>query len=420
VALIIAPGQAMNVQASAGCAARNQSRSAPSPTIDPRDYIECYDTATSTFSTIGSSTSFNDQAVKITTAEVLPVIEAAIADRYQHEIAPLLRAAYSGASWGGTTVLPFALTFANPVAAASYAPGVTHNAQGILPLSYSETAPNSGVPCTPSAAEPRCQPLFVAWTGGTLSGPSINSPSCTVVTGATTRLDCTFYYTCNLVLCTPPTLNYTIQAQAANVGVSLRQINMSAPIGGANVTATLGNATGTLNSSGSASLTLTGTATPDGSGGFLSALLGNTFCGLPLISPVLGCKQSLISVPIGVLADHPIVDLNNATYGWFLRNKWHEVSYYAVAPGIVPSGARACATATTCLQVTHHPNDGKPRGVLIFAGRKLGTQARPPTLVTDLLEGANADGASPFELRSATLTINRTFNDHFAVIDSNP
>ncbi|TMI34583.1 MAG: hypothetical protein E6H41_12740, partial [Betaproteobacteria bacterium] len=48
VALIIAPGAAMNVAASAGCTARNQARSAPAPTMDARDYIECFNTGTST------------------------------------------------------------------------------------------------------------------------------------------------------------------------------------------------------------------------------------------------------------------------------------------------------------------------------------------------------------------------------------
>src|SRR6185295_3570903 len=130
--------------------------------------------------------------------------------------------------------------------------------------------------------------------------------------------------------------------------------------------------------------------------------------------------QSLISVPIGVLADHPIVDVSNATYGWFLRNKWHEVSYYAVAPGIAPGGGGSCATAISCLGVTYHPSDGKQRGLILIAGRALGGQVRPPAAVGDLLEGANADGASPFELRSAALQTNRGFNDRVAVIDSNP
>ena len=37
-----------------------------------------------------------------------------------------------------------------------------------------------------------------------------------------------------------------------------------------------------------------------------------------------------------------------------------------------------------------------------------------------VLDDINANGASPFEWRSPTLTTNRAFNDHFAVIDKNP
>src|SRR4051812_21255790 len=45
VALIIAPGQAMNDLAATGCTARNQTRVPPAPGIDPLDYIECYTAA---------------------------------------------------------------------------------------------------------------------------------------------------------------------------------------------------------------------------------------------------------------------------------------------------------------------------------------------------------------------------------------
>src|SRR5207253_1359167 len=113
VALIIAPGAAMNELASAGCTARNQARSAPSPAMDARDYLECFDTGTSTFTTTGPTTSFNDQVVRITVADVMPGIEAAIASRAEREIVPLLRGVYATNSWGpnvsaANPVYPFA------------------------------------------------------------------------------------------------------------------------------------------------------------------------------------------------------------------------------------------------------------------------------------------------------------------------
>jgi hypothetical protein len=429
VALIIAPGLAFNVPAAAGCTAWSQVRPAAGAP-DWRNYFECENAtnpADATFVSSGPSASFNDQLVKITAAEVLPPIEAAIADRFQREMAADFRSAYSIAAWGGTTVLPFALSFANPAAAASYAPGVTHSTQGLLPVSYSETALNSGAPCTPSAAAPRCQPAFVAFTNGAVTGPTVTSSSCAVVpVGPTnfTRLDCTFKYTYS-IFAPPANVSFTLQATAANAGAALRRFNTAAVM--TNVNAAGRTASGILNADGSATITLNGTAplAPVGGGG-----IGDLLCGIAgLLNQFLfDCYQQSISVPIFLLADHPLVDATNATYGWFLRNKWHEVSYYAVAPTIAPSAAppRSCITGATCLQVNYHldnnrqPDDGKQRGLIVIAGPKLGTQARPATVVSDLLEGANADGVSPFEVRSATLKINRSFNDHFAVVDSNP
>src|SRR6267378_103993 len=170
VALIIAPGAAMNVAASAGCTARNQARSVPSPTIDARDYIECFNTGTSTFATIVPTTSFNDQVVRITIADVMPGIEAAIASRAEREIVPLLRGVYATNSWGtnisaGNPVYPFAAPFADPSLTASYqgssascAGGVC---KGLLPVMFSN-APGTSTPCTPSAGSP-CDPTFVRW-----------------------------------------------------------------------------------------------------------------------------------------------------------------------------------------------------------------------------------------------------------------
>jgi len=69
-------GRAMTAPSSASqstCLEKRGRRiGAPSPTIDPLDYLECYSTATSTFVTKGVSTSFNDQVVKITVAEIVP------------------------------------------------------------------------------------------------------------------------------------------------------------------------------------------------------------------------------------------------------------------------------------------------------------------------------------------------------------
>ena len=123
-----------------------------------------------------------------------------------------------------------------------------------------------------------------------------------------------------------------------------------------------------------------------------------------------------------------IVNPQERKWEEFYRNRWQEVSYYAVAPGIAPSGARSCTTSTTCLQVNYSPDAGKHRGILVIGGQKLATldgsgspytQVRPATAAKDMLDDVNANGASTYELRSPTLVINRSFNDRFAVIDKN-
>jgi hypothetical protein len=420
VAVIIAPGPAITVLGGGPCTGWAQSHPTAGPP-DVRNYLECGNEA-GNYVTASSESTFNDQVLRVATADVLPALEAAIAVRMQREIAPAVRGIYASAQWGtsaGNPLYPFAAPFGHP-GMSSYQ-GQDGEYQGLMPLVLSETAPGSGAPC---AASPRCNPLFVAWTGGTLSGPGINSPSCTVVTTTTTRLDCTFYYTCDLITCTPPTLNYTIQAQAANAGMSLRQINLSAPVGSANVSATLDAASGAFATNGSATMTLTGTATPDGSGGFLGAVLGNTFCGLPIIGPVLGCKQSLISVPVGVLADHPLLDPANATTGWFVRNEWFRVVYYAAARESTADGLPTYGCdSTNCLRY----NASTPRNIrslLVLAGHSLSSPAgRPNGTLADYLEYQNVDLGTRYEQRPARASkvgipaINAPFNDRLILVD---
>ncbi|MCX7960066.1 MAG: hypothetical protein N2653_00635, partial [Burkholderiales bacterium] len=95
VALIIAPGPAIAVAAdsAAGCAAQNQARSTAGP-LDRRNYLECENAhvpADVRFATRGPKASFNDQVIAITAEELLPAIEAAVADRFERVVAPALR-----------------------------------------------------------------------------------------------------------------------------------------------------------------------------------------------------------------------------------------------------------------------------------------------------------------------------------------
>jgi len=461
IALIVAPGQAMNVPAAAGCTARNQldpaaGRLAPAPGINPLNYVECYNTATSTFTFTAPGSRSNDQVVSVTAAEALPLIEAAVADRFQKEFAPAMRAAYSGGVWSAPSALPFAVALGDPTTnPANRLQGAAGNLGGLLPGAYAyvgggattcSPAPcvlPAPAPCTVSASDPRCDPAFVAWrataNGGCIAAPcttitrtggaSIDASSNCSVSGTPSTLNCTLntYISVLQLLTGVDWVTFDLDAVAANVGVTWKYLNappMAPAIAGIDTTynnAPIGYSlsAAALNGDGSATLRVNARAAT-ASGGVLG-VLGAITCSVNILGVTFPlCFQNTISVPMALLTDQPMLDPANTTFNWFYRNRWPEVAYYSVASTIAPGGGGACTTGTTCLQVNYSPEAGKHRALLIIGGPKVGTQARPAISVADLLEGANADGASPFEARSATLAVNRAFNDHFAVIDRNP
>jgi hypothetical protein len=153
IAVIIAPGPAMNVQAASGCTARQQSRSTPAPSMDARDYVECFNSATPAFRTTGPATSFNDQAITVTTADLMPALEAAIQERMQREIAPAVRSGAfelntsSTRRWVSTAILstspppvyPYPVPFTTPTTSVTNYRGAVGTSQGLMPF-----APVSG------------------------------------------------------------------------------------------------------------------------------------------------------------------------------------------------------------------------------------------------------------------------------------
>src|SRR6267142_1734516 len=462
VALIIAPGAPITVPAGA-CAAWAQTRpNAPPP--DLRNYLECENAsspADASFVTTGPAGSFNDQVIKITAAEILPLIEGAVADRFQQEFAPLMRTAHSGGGvWPVTPALPFAATFGDPtVNPGNKLQGAAATLGGLLPATYSYVGTcTCGGPapcvcpappaCTVAPADPRCDPAFVSWrstaNAGCASaactsiaqtgGASLHASSNCTVAGTPSVLTCTIngYVSLLQLLGGTDWMTFNLDAVAANAGMTWKKLNLptaaapaiagidtayaNSPVG-YNLTSAAFNADGSATVRVNARVQLTG--------GTVLGVLGVITCnisGTPL------CYSTTVTIPMALFTDQDFLDPNNATYNWFFRNRWHEVTYYAVAPGIAPSGARSC-TLATCLQVNYSADLGKHGGVLVFGGQKLTTldaagnpytQARPATQAKDLLDDINADGASPFELRSTALVTNRAFNDRFGVIFKYP
>ena len=136
VALLIAPGPAFSVPAAPGCTARVQARSGLPPNV--RDYLECENASSPTdanFASRGPAGSFNDHVVKVTAADLLPAIEAAIAHRIEREIVPVLKSVYASAAWGASAtnpVFPYAAPFSDP--ATSNYRGAAGTFRGLLPF----------------------------------------------------------------------------------------------------------------------------------------------------------------------------------------------------------------------------------------------------------------------------------------------
>ena len=101
-----------------------------------------------------------------------------------------------------------------------------------------------------------------------------------------------------------------------------------------------------------------------------------------------------------MLADHPLLDRDNATTGWFVRNEWYRLVYYAAADrntatnltGIppVPAGCTSVSPGANCLGFNGTRNI---RALLVLAGRSTAEPpaARPNATLSDYLEYANCD-----------------------------
>lgn len=447
VALIIAPGRPLAVQASANCLARVQRRTTPGPLIDWRDYLECQNgdlPADTGFTASGPDGSFNDQVLALTGAELLPFIEAAVASRVERQFGPQMRTAYSGGLWPATPALPFAAQFSNPtVAPGNQFRGALAQTQGLLPANYAGTCVclplGTPAPCTCTQtacpADTRCDQTFVTWSNTStvtrIAGANLHSASCAVA-GTPSTLTCTINVWTDLLtfLVGGNWMTFDLRAVANNAGMTFRTINnptsgIAPAIGGidttfvnnpfgyqivAPVTAPAMATAAQLNANGSATININ--ARVPAFGGTPLAALGGVTCAV-LGIPV--CYQHVVTLPMALFTDHPVVDANNASFNWFYRNGWHLVSSYAVAPEIAPSGARVCAP--NCFTVNfRNPTTGH-RGLIAIGGRAFGAQARPPVLLSDLLDDTNNNNDAVFAARVPTLMINRTFNDHIAVVD---
>ncbi len=384
VALIIAPGPAIRVAASTGCTVFSQVRPTTG-TPDWRNYLECenatYPTPDATFVTRGASGSFNDQVVRITAAEILPAIEAAIANRIEREIAPALKSVYSSSNWLGVTagksVYPYAAPFPSGVITPSTSTyrGTVGNYHGLLPFFQTQN-------CNP-ATDVRCNTTLLTFskasadvqTGG--AGSIRTQSTCAWVS---TDYVCTGEYL-------QPTITVAVSVRVTNVARGLRALDSGqitftakddagAGSGPQNVSFT---ASTTMNSDGSGTITATGTPPT------IASMSWGTYA------------NYVVSFGRGAMGDHSLLDSTDSLTGWFVRNEWYRLVYYATvqkrAAIQLASGPLGCSGSSDCLTVTTNTTPATNRSaVLVLAGRSINGSSRPSSSLADYLEFKNVSG----------------------------
>jgi len=434
VALIIAPGAAFTVPAAAGCAARLQTHPTAAGTLDLRNYLECENAtspADANFVTTGPSGSFNDQVLRVTTADLMPEIEAAIAVRIQREIVPTLKTVYADPKWGSgisaaNPLFPYPAPFSNPSTSNFQGAAVTVGGapQGLLPFNQTQL-------CNP-ATDVRCTTTLTAWASGTppdvtkVGGyGSFQTKTCSWQSGGDDAY-CEGEYREDSTNTTGPGMVISMTATINNVAMGLRVLDTTKATieaenndpSGAPLTIVTPSVTATMNSNGSITITLSGT--------------------LPNIDVQGWDTWALYRIRLkrSVIGDHALlnpVDPPNQTppgpcpvtgcTGWFVRNEWYRLLYYAPAPGHTAAAlpTPSCTSGGTCLSVTNITPANKQRAILILAGRSLTNPAgRPNGNLADYLEFGNADLNAAFEQRRVSRATSAPFNDRVVVLDNNP
>jgi hypothetical protein len=464
VALIIAPGPAMNVQAAAGCTARAQARATPAPAMNPLDYIECFNAATPAFSTTGPATSFNDQVLRVTVGDLMPALEAAIADRMQRQIAPAIRnAAYTSAVYFGlpTTspvppLYPYPAPFANPTASVYQITGMP-DLNSVPPYPgppYSNGPPWAHPPVGDPAYSSTDNPQGLLPFNRIASGCTPPPPCSTLPIHNITALRSTLsgyieWYSCSTsateVLCegryheddTTPTNNVRIEMAVTfdNFVTGFRSL-VADPVSQMLVEARDNGSTGAWTTVAATPVQVRindgYTALPDGNTPPPGSVTFRFRALMPNID-TMGWGQVAdfrMRLNRGVFTDHALLDRNNATTGWFVRNEWYRNTYFAVAPlntaDSLPS--IGCSAASGNCLYFNDSGTSNIRALLVLAGRRLPTQgARPSGNELDYVEGSNGDNGTRYEQRIArtsntplTSPFYAPWNDRVILVDWDP
>ena len=410
VALIIAPGSPLRSapnasQLAQNCAARAQYAAFIVPP-NPRDYLECHGTNAFRSSVVDNAANpvLNDQVVGISAADLLPALEAAIAKRIERDVVPQLKSVYATATWGLSAtnpVFPFAAPFADP--GSSSFQGMAGTLQGLLP--FNRTQGCSGPRCLPSLVGYAATPANAVEV---LGYGAIESQSCVWESADVRR--CEGEYRESSTQPWRP-IRIDMSATFTNVAMGLRALDPGKLEVAARNSVLFGpwqplplTYAAAMNDG----------AVPGKPAGSVTITFGAT---LPNIDAMGwgSSAQFRLRIDRTMIGDHTLLDPQAPATGWFVRNEWYRLVYYAIAPGHAAS-AVAPRSCHACLQVTNLAPAGQPRAILILAGRSLNGAARPNGALGDFVEGANADLDLAFESRA----VNAAFNDRVVVLDANP
>ncbi|MGE3179742.1 MAG: hypothetical protein AB7O32_19875 [Vicinamibacterales bacterium] len=427
VALIIAPGAALIAQACGGAAATAQARPvAGAP--DYRNYLECGNAdspADTTFVASAPGSPFNDQVLAVLPADVMPALEAAIAERMQREIAPALRsAAYTSAQYAGIPpdqpLYPYATQFGNP-GSSNYL-GNQGIYQGLLPVSQIRTSCASPQPC---AALP-----VTGSVRETLGYGYVMSYSCSA---SSTEYLCTGQYHEND---SQPWREIRLEMTAtfSNVAMGLRVLNAN-PASYMLIEARDDGATGAWETP---AITVEGirmhdgsTSLPDGTTPPRGAVSIRFRATMPNIDDRGWDSYADFRMRInrGVFDDHALLKGDDPALGWFTRNEWYRVLYYAVAQtNTADSLSTLGCTNTNCLRFNEGLGCGSGaawcniRTLLVLGGASLTNQSRPNGNLADYVEYTNGDGGTFYEQhgirRSTNVAVsNGPWNDRVILVD---
>jgi hypothetical protein len=417
VALIIAPGPAVSAQASTGCTAWVQSRPS-SGAPDVRNYLECDNASVADSSFVSSAPNnngFNDQVLPVTASDLMPSLEAAIADRIQRQIVPALRTVYTNSGYSGipssSPLYPYPVPFSNPG---------TSNYKGNATLCQSPPDPNYP-----------CQGLLPVNQASSMVAYQ-STPGNAVETqgyGYIVSQSCSWESTNNVRLCQGVYHEYTSQpwrpivlqmtATFTNVAMGLRAIDSSRfqayardDSGSPPWSPVATNApSATMNSDGSVTVRVSAT--------------------MPNIDAMSWDTQAEFQLRLerAIIADHPLVTSTDATYGWFTRNQWQRLLYYAVAQkNTAYSLSSFGCNNTNCLRFNEGLNctGGQEwcniRALLVLGGASLSNASRPNGNLADYIEYQNENGGTFYEqhvIRRPTnvATANGPWNDRVIPVD---